>query len=41
MPNSKQSHKIIDIIHKHQEEEPNKPFFSFEYFPPKTEKGNK
>jgi methylenetetrahydrofolate reductase (NADPH) len=29
--------KAIDIIHKKKEE--GKPFFSFEYFPPKTEKG--
>lgn len=33
--------KIIDLIHKHQKEheKDKKPFFSFEYFPPKTDAG--
>ena len=31
--------KIIDKMLKHAEEQPTLPFFSLEYFPPKTEAG--
>eukprot|EP00397_Hematodinium_sp_SG-2012_P006475 GEMP01006506.1.p1 GENE.GEMP01006506.1~~GEMP01006506.1.p1 ORF type:complete len:612 (+),score=116.26 GEMP01006506.1:58-1893(+) len=31
--------RIVDKIRKHLEETPEKPFFSFEYFPPKSEIG--
>lgn len=31
--------RIVDKIKKHQQECPDKPFFSFEYFPPKSEIG--
>mmetsp|Transcript_18077 Transcript_18077/g.45303 ORF Transcript_18077/g.45303 Transcript_18077/m.45303 type:complete len:656 (+) Transcript_18077:205-2172(+) len=31
--------KIIDLIHEHQSSEPDRPFFSFEFFPPKTDIG--
>jgi methylenetetrahydrofolate reductase (NADPH) len=31
--------KIIDKIKKIEDEKPNSPYFSFEYFPPKTEAG--
>ena len=31
--------KIIDKIREYQAEKPNTPFFSLEYFPPKTEAG--
>ena len=31
--------KIIEKIKKYGEEKPNSPYFSFEYFPPKTEAG--
>ena len=31
--------KITDMVRKRRAEAPNDPFFSFEYFPPKTEEG--
>ena len=31
--------KVVDKIKQHLEDHPRKPFFSFEYFPPKTELG--